>query len=38
LLESKIKSVTEQNEVLRKEVKTNRIIQIVGLTSLHDKF
>lgn len=32
LLESKIKSVTEQNEVLRKEVKTNRIIQIVGLT------
>jgi ABC-type transporter Mla subunit MlaD len=32
LFESKIKSVTEQNEVLRKEVKTNRIIQIVGLT------
>ena len=32
LLESKIKSVSEQNELLRKEVKTNRIIQIVGLT------
>jgi ABC-type transporter Mla subunit MlaD len=32
LLESKIKSVTEQNELLRKEIKTNRIIQIVGLT------
>ena len=32
LLENKIKSVSEQNELLRKEVKTNRIIQIVGLT------
>lgn len=32
LLEIKIKSVSEQNELLRKEVKTNRIIQIVGLT------
>lgn len=32
LLESKIKSVSEQNELLRKEVKMNRIIQIVGLT------
>lgn len=30
--EGKIKSVLEQNELLRKEVKTNRIIQIVGLT------
>ena len=32
LLESKIKSVAQQNELLQKEVKTNRIIQIVGLT------
>jgi len=32
LLESKIKAVSEQNELLRREVKTNRIIQIVGLT------
>lgn len=32
LLENKIKSVLVQNELLRKEVKTNRIIQIVGLT------
>lgn len=32
LLDSKIKSVSEQNELLRKEVKTNRIIQLVGLT------
>ena len=32
LLESKLKSVSEQNELLRKEVKSNRIIQIVGLT------
>lgn len=32
LLESKLKSISEQNELLRKEVKTNRIIQIVGLT------
>jgi hypothetical protein len=32
LLESKIKSLSEQNELLKKEVKTNRIIQIVGLT------
>lgn len=32
LLENKIYSVSEQNEWLRKEIKTNRIIQIVGLT------
>jgi len=32
LLESKIKSLAEQNDLLKKEVKTNRIIQIVGLT------
>lgn len=32
LLENKIKSILEQNELLRKEVKTNRIIQIAGLT------
>lgn len=32
LLESKLKSVSEQYELLRKEVKTNKIIQIVGLT------
>lgn len=32
LLESKIKSLAEQNSLLKKEVKTNRIIQIVGLT------
>jgi len=32
LLEGKLKSVSEQNELLKKEVKTNRIIQIVGLT------
>jgi ABC-type transporter Mla subunit MlaD len=32
ILESKLKSVSEQNELLRKEVKMNRIIQIVGLT------
>jgi len=32
LLESKMKSISEQNELLKKEVKTNRIIQIVGLT------
>ena len=32
LLESKMKSLSEQNELLKKEVKTNRIIQIVGLT------
>lgn len=31
LLESKMKSLSEQNELLNKEVKTNRIIQIVGL-------
>jgi ABC-type transporter Mla subunit MlaD len=30
LLESKIKTLSEQNELLKKEVKTNRIIQIVG--------
>lgn len=32
LLESKIKSLAEQNDLLKKEVKTNRTIQIVGLT------
>lgn len=32
LLESKIKSLSEQNDLLKKDVKTNRIIQIVGLT------
>jgi chromosome segregation ATPase len=32
LLESKIKSLAEQNHLLKKQVKTNRIIQIVGLT------
>jgi chromosome segregation ATPase len=32
LLESRIKSLAEQNDLLKKEVKTNRIIQIVGLT------
>jgi len=32
LLESKIKLLAEQNDLLKKEVKTNRIIQIVGLT------
>lgn len=32
LLESKIKSLTEQNDLLKKDLKTNRIIQIVGLT------
>ncbi len=31
LLESKMKSLSEQNELLKKEVKTNRIIQIIGL-------
>ena len=31
LLENKVKSLTEQNELLKKEVKINRIIQIVGL-------
>jgi chromosome segregation ATPase len=31
-LENKIKSLAEQNDMLKKEVKTNRIIQIVGLT------
>lgn len=31
-LESKIKSLAEQNDMLKKEVKTNRLIQIVGLT------
>ena len=30
LVESKIKSLSEQNELLKKAVKTNRIIQIVG--------
>jgi DNA repair exonuclease SbcCD ATPase subunit len=32
LIESKMKSLSEQNELLKKEIKTNRIIQIVGLT------
>lgn len=32
LLESKMKSLSEQNELLKKEIKTTRIIQIVGLT------
>lgn len=32
LLESKMKFLSEQNELLKKEIKTNRIIQIVGLT------
>lgn len=32
LLASKMKSLSEQNELLRKEGKTNRIIQIVGIT------
>jgi ABC-type transporter Mla subunit MlaD len=32
LLESKIKAVSEQNDLLWKEVKMNRIIQIIGLT------
>ena len=30
LLESKIKFLSEQNEVLKKELRTNRIIQVVG--------
>jgi len=30
LLEGKIKSLLDQNELLKKEIKTNRIIQIVG--------
>lgn len=32
LLESKINSLSEQNDLLKKDLKTNRIIQIVGLT------
>jgi ABC-type transporter Mla subunit MlaD len=32
LLEGKMQSISEQNKLLRKDVKTNRIIQIVGLT------
>lgn len=32
LLETKINSISEQNDLLQKEIKTNRIIQIVGLT------
>ena len=32
LLDSKMKALSEQNELLKKEVKTNRIIQIAGLT------
>ncbi len=31
LLDSKIKSLSEQNELLKKELKANRLIQIVGL-------
>jgi len=30
LLETKIESLSEQNELLKKEVKTNRIIQMIG--------
>ena len=32
LLETKINSILEQNDLLQKEIKTNRIIQIVGFT------
>jgi serine/threonine protein phosphatase PrpC len=32
LLNTKLKSIVKQNELLRKEAKTNKIIQIVGLT------
>lgn len=32
LLESKIESLSDQNELLKKELKANRLIQIVGLT------
>jgi len=32
LLESKIKLIAEQNDLLKKEIKTNKIIQLVGLT------
>ena len=32
LIENKMKSLTEQNELLKKEIKKNRIIQIVGLS------
>lgn len=30
LIEAKIKSISEQNELLKKELKTNRIIQMIG--------
>lgn len=30
LLETKIKSLTDQNDLLKKEIKTNRIFQIIG--------
>lgn len=32
LLEGKIKSLSEQNDLLKKEIKTNRVIQLAGLT------
>lgn len=32
LIESKIKSISEQNVLMKKEIKKNRIIQIVGFT------
>jgi len=32
LLESKIKSLSDQNDLLKKEIKANRIILVVGLT------
>lgn len=32
LLEGKLKSLSEKNELLKKDIKTNRIIQIAGLT------
>ena len=32
LLDSKMKALSEQNELLKKELKTNRIIQIAGLS------
>jgi hypothetical protein len=32
LLENKIESLSEKNDLLKKEVKTNKIIQIIGLT------
>lgn len=33
LIESKIKTLSEQNELLKKEVKTNRIVQIIGIST-----